>query len=91
MSNFLKSINADTISTLSWKKKSGFLHVIQHILEVFDVFHVRPFLDFLMGCVVRLLITYDPNIDEEKSIGKESVASNHDQVKLLLMFLALLP
>ncbi|KAL1222676.1 hypothetical protein V5N11_004427 [Cardamine amara subsp. amara] len=73
-SNFLKSINADTILTLSWKKKSGFLHVIQHILEVFDVFHVQPFLDFLMGCVVRLLITYDPNIDVEKS-----VATNHDQ------------
>ncbi|VVA98294.1 unnamed protein product [Arabis nemorensis] len=78
-SNLLKSIKADTISTLSWKKKSGFLHVIQHILEVFDVFHVRPFLDFLMGCVVRLLITYDPNIDEEKSIDKEIVATNQEQ------------
>ncbi|XP_010423069.1 PREDICTED: U3 small nucleolar RNA-associated protein 20-like [Camelina sativa] len=78
-SNFLKSINADAISTLSWKKKFGFLHVIQHILEVFDVLHVRPFLDFLMGCAVRLLITYDPNIDEEKSIDKESVSTYHDQ------------
>ncbi|EOA25292.1 hypothetical protein CARUB_v10018607mg [Capsella rubella] len=73
--NLLKSINADTISTLSWKKKCGFLHVIQHILEIFDVFHVRPFLDFLMGCVVRLLITYDPYID----VDKESVATKHDQ------------
>ncbi|ESQ34339.1 hypothetical protein EUTSA_v10009353mg [Eutrema salsugineum] len=78
-SNFHKYINVDRISTLSWKKKSGFLHVIQHILEVFDVFHVRPFLDFLMGFVVRLLINYDPNIDEGKSIDKESVATNHDQ------------
>ncbi|KAG7592924.1 Armadillo-type fold [Arabidopsis thaliana x Arabidopsis arenosa] len=53
--NFLKYLTVDTISTLSRKQKSGFLSVIQQILEVFDEPHVRPFLDFLMGCVVRLL------------------------------------
>ncbi|XP_020868571.1 small subunit processome component 20 homolog [Arabidopsis lyrata subsp. lyrata] len=53
--NFLKYLTVDTISTLSRKQKSGFLSVILQILEVFDEPHVRPFLDFLMGCVVRLL------------------------------------
>ncbi|CAH2033822.1 unnamed protein product, partial [Thlaspi arvense] len=77
-SNFLKYFNVDTLSTLSWKMKSGFLHVIQHVLEVFDVFHVRPFLDFLMGCVVRLLVNYAPNIDEESTIDKESVSTKAD-------------
>ncbi|RID46506.1 hypothetical protein BRARA_I03160 [Brassica rapa] len=79
-SKFSKYINVDALSTLSWKMKSGFLHVIQHILEVFDVFHVRPFLDFLMGCVVRLLVNNAPNIDEESNnIDKEIVSTNHDQ------------
>ncbi|CAA7036210.1 unnamed protein product [Microthlaspi erraticum] len=78
-SNFLKYFNVDAISTLSREKKSGFLHVIQHILEVFDEFHVLPFLDFLMGCVVRLLVNYAPDIDEERNIGKETVSTNHNQ------------
>ncbi|KAG5385531.1 hypothetical protein IGI04_037001 [Brassica rapa subsp. trilocularis] len=79
-SKFSKYINVDALSTLSWKMKSGFLHVIQHILEVFDVFHVRPFLDFLMGCVVRLLVNNAPNIDEESNnIDKKIASTNHDQ------------
>ncbi|KAH0878443.1 hypothetical protein HID58_065837 [Brassica napus] len=74
-SKFSKYINVDALSTLSWKMKSGFLHVIQDIHKIFDiVFHVRPFLDFLMGCVVRLLVNNAPNIDEEKI-----VSTNHDQ------------
>ncbi|XP_010532760.1 PREDICTED: small subunit processome component 20 homolog isoform X2 [Tarenaya hassleriana] len=56
MSKYLKYFSVESISSLSWKKKFGFLHVIQHTLEVFDEFHIRPFLDFLMGCVVRLLV-----------------------------------
>lgn len=98
-SNFLKYFTVDTISTLSRNQKSGFLHVIQHILEVFDELRVRPFLDFLMGCVVRLLVNYAPNIDEERNIGslaaspsnsdnKENASINHDQVKWLLVLFA---
>ncbi|XP_010445040.1 PREDICTED: U3 small nucleolar RNA-associated protein 20-like [Camelina sativa] len=89
-SNFLKYFTVDTISTLSRNQKSGFLHVIQHILEVFDESRVRPFLDFLMGCVVRLLGNSAPNIDEERNIDslaanpstsydKENASINHDQ------------
>ncbi|XP_048614510.1 uncharacterized protein LOC125587663 [Brassica napus] len=70
-SKFSKYINVDALSTLSWKMKSGFLHVIQDIHKIFDiVFHVRPFLDFLMGCVVRLLVNNAPNIDEESTLIK---------------------
>ncbi|KAL0795429.1 hypothetical protein Bca101_066806 [Brassica carinata] len=78
-SKFSKHINVDALSTLPFKKKSGFLHVIEHILEVFDVFHVRPFLDFLMGSVVRLLVNNALNIDEESGIDTEIVSTNHDQ------------
>uniref|UniRef100_A0A1J3E191 U3 small nucleolar RNA-associated protein 20 n=1 Tax=Noccaea caerulescens TaxID=107243 RepID=A0A1J3E191_NOCCA len=94
-SNFPKHFTVDTLSTLSRNQKSGFLHVIQDILEVFDELRVRPFLDFLMGCVVRLLVSYAPNIDEERNIeslalrnptaasstpdDKENVSINHDQ------------
>ncbi|CAH2077407.1 unnamed protein product [Thlaspi arvense] len=94
-SNFLKHFTVDTISTLSRNQKSGFLHVIQHILEVFDELRVRPFLDFLMGCVVRLLVNYAPNIHEERNVeslalrnvtaapstpdDKENVSIDHDQ------------
>ncbi|CAN8326706.1 unnamed protein product [Cochlearia groenlandica] len=94
-SNFLKHFTVDTISTLSKNQKSGFLHVIQQILEVFDDSRVRPFLDFLMGCVVRLMVNYSPNIDEEINIessalgnaitapstldDKENVSISHDQ------------
>ncbi|XP_023633717.1 U3 small nucleolar RNA-associated protein 20 isoform X2 [Capsella rubella] len=89
-SNFLKYFTVDTISKLSRNQKSGFLHVIQHILEVFDEFRVRPFLDFLMGCVVRLLVNYAPNNDAERNIDslaanpstsddKENASINHDQ------------
>lgn len=63
--NFLKYLTVDTLSTLSRKQKSGFLSVIQQIFEVFHESHVRPFLDFLMGCVVRLLVNYAPHIDDE--------------------------
>lgn len=80
-SKFTKYINVDALSTLSWKMRSGFLHVIQHILEVFDVFRIQPFLDFLMGCVVRLLANNAPTISEESNIDTEIVSTNHDQVK----------
>ncbi|KAJ0262956.1 ARM repeat superfamily protein [Hirschfeldia incana] len=85
--NFLKDFTGDTISTLSRNQKSGFLHVIQDILEVFDELRVRPFIDFVMGCVVRLMVNYAPNTNEESSDtaasltpdNKENVTVHHDQ------------
>ncbi|XP_056865645.1 U3 small nucleolar RNA-associated protein 20-like [Raphanus sativus] len=85
--NFLKDFTGDTISTLSRNQKSGFLHVIQDILEVFDELRVRPFIDFLMGCVVRLMVNYTPSTNEESSDNaasstpenKENVSVHQDQ------------
>lgn len=94
--NFLKDFTGDTISTLSRNQKSGFLHVIQDILEVFDELRVRPFIDFLMGCVVRLMVNYTPSTNEESSDNaasstpenKENVSVHQDQVKCLLVFVS---
>ncbi|KAF8097526.1 hypothetical protein N665_0286s0035 [Sinapis alba] len=88
--NFLKDFTGDTISTLSRNQKSGFLHVIQDILEVFDELRVRPFIDFLMGCVVRLMVNYEErNIESltprndtaapSTPDNKESVSVHQDQ------------
>ncbi|CAH8355708.1 unnamed protein product [Eruca vesicaria subsp. sativa] len=74
-SNLLKDFTGDTISTLSRNQKSGFLHVIQDILVVFDELRVRPFIDFLMGCVVRLMVNYAPNTNEER-ITESLTSSN---------------
>lgn len=53
--DLLEYFTLDNIENLSWKKKYGFLHVIEDIVGVFDELHIRPFLDLLVGCVVRLL------------------------------------
>lgn len=98
--DFLKDFTGDTISTLSKNQKSGFLHVIQDILEVFDELRVRPFIDFLMGCVVRLMVNYEerniasltPRNDTAASStpdNKENVSVHQDQVKLLLVLFSL--
>ncbi|KAB1206516.1 hypothetical protein CJ030_MR7G000028 [Morella rubra] len=52
---FLNYFTVDSITALSWKKIYGFMHVIQDLLGVFDELHIIPFLDLLMGCVVRVL------------------------------------
>ncbi|PON57236.1 Coatomer beta subunit [Trema orientale] len=54
-SNFLKYFTVDNITALSWKKRNGFLHVIEDVFVVFDELRIKPFLSFLMGCVVRIL------------------------------------
>lgn len=97
--NFLKYFSVDNITTLSWKKKYGFLHVIEDILGVFDELRVRPFLDFLMGCVVRILGSCTCSLDgangnssslEYRSganptlLEKDSVAGNIALVIVLL-------
>ncbi|XP_010938573.1 uncharacterized protein [Elaeis guineensis] len=44
-----------TVSNLSWKKRTGFLHVVEDILKTFDEFRVKPFLNPLMMIVVQIL------------------------------------
>ncbi|KAF8392350.1 hypothetical protein HHK36_022692 [Tetracentron sinense] len=66
-SSVLKYFTMDNITTLSWKKKNGFLHVIEDILGVFDELRVRPFLNLIMGCVVRILESCTLRLDSAKS------------------------
>ncbi|BBG99033.1 ARM repeat superfamily protein, partial [Prunus dulcis] len=81
--DFLKYFTLSNISALSWKKRSGFLHVIEDILGVFDAFHVGPFLDFLMGCVVRILGSSSLSLDVAK--GNGSSVENYPDVDLTLL------
>ncbi|KAM1823011.1 hypothetical protein ACFX1X_025378 [Malus domestica] len=88
-SHFLKYFTVSSISALSWKKRSGFLHVIEDILGVFDILRVGPFLDFLMGCVARLLESCSLSIEvaKTKEAGKakgSSLENNLDVNRTLL-------
>lgn len=71
--DFLGYFTMDNITALSWKKRYGFLHVIEDVLGVFDEFHVRPFLDILMGSVVRMLQSCTSSIGIAKCTGLSSL------------------
>ncbi|KAL1533475.1 small subunit processome component 20 isoform X1 [Salvia divinorum] len=53
--DILNLLTSNTIETLSWKKKYGFLHVVGDILAVFDELRLKPYLNLLMNCVVLIL------------------------------------
>ncbi|KAL6577838.1 hypothetical protein OROMI_010166 [Orobanche minor] len=53
-SDILMRVASNTIESLSWKKKYGFLHVVKDILAVFDESHLKPFLNILITCVVLI-------------------------------------
>ncbi|KAL3724550.1 hypothetical protein ACJRO7_029686 [Eucalyptus globulus] len=72
--NFLKYFTTDNIAALSWKKRSGYLHVIEDILMTFDEHHINPFLQLLMGSVMRFLAFCTCRLDR----GKSNQASNED-------------
>ncbi|OMO92169.1 Down-regulated-in-metastasis protein [Corchorus capsularis] len=80
--NYLKYFTLENITALSWKKKYGFLHVVEDVLGVFDEFHVKPFLDLLMGCVVRVLASCSSSIDSAR-IAESSLIKNHPGVELV--------
>jgi U3 small nucleolar RNA-associated protein 20 len=82
--NFLKYFTVDNIVALSWKKKYGFLHVIEDVLGVFDEFHVRPFLDLLMGCVVRVLGSCTSSVVVAKCNGLSSL-EDHSNADLTVL------
>ncbi|XP_057982940.1 uncharacterized protein LOC131167895 isoform X2 [Malania oleifera] len=67
--SFLKYFTRDNIVALSWKKRFGFMHLIEDILVVFDESRVRPFLDLLMGCVVRVLESCTSSLNSAKCNG----------------------
>lgn len=82
--SFLKYFTVDNITALSRKKRYGFMHVIEDILGVFDEFHIRPFLDLLMGCVVRVLGSCTSSIDAAKCDGLSS-RDDHSVADLTLL------
>lgn len=63
----LKNFTTDNTMALSWKKKYGFLHVVDDVLGVFDESHVKPYLDLLLGCVVRIMLSCTLTLENEKS------------------------
>ncbi|KAA8534172.1 hypothetical protein F0562_031635 [Nyssa sinensis] len=69
----LEYFTMENIAALSWKKRYGFLHVIEDILGVFDEMHIKPFLDLLIGCVVRVLESCMSILDCAKSSGSSLV------------------
>lgn len=82
---FFKYFTREHLMGLSWKKKSGFLHVTKDIIEVFDETRIRPFLELLMGCIVRLLDWCTENINNAKSSEFASVDRsivNHSKAKI---------
>lgn len=64
--SILKKFTMDGIRALSWKKRFGFLHVIEEVLAVFDESRIKPFLDLLMGCVVRILESCTATLNSTK-------------------------
>ncbi|XP_050365350.1 uncharacterized protein LOC126783867 isoform X2 [Argentina anserina] len=79
--NFLKYFTFSNITALSWKKRSAFLHVIEDVLGVFDAPRVGPFLDFIMGCVVRILGSSTLGLDVAKGRGASSL-QNYSEANL---------
>lgn len=55
LSSLLDLFTTVRILAIPWKKRYGFLHVVEEILRIFDASRVSPFLDLLLGCVVRVL------------------------------------
>ncbi|KAM6565406.1 hypothetical protein CsatA_024534 [Cannabis sativa] len=82
-SNFLKYFTVDNITALSWKKRNGFLHVIEDVVGVFDELRIKPFLDFLMGCVVRILESCTCSLDAAKGFRSLDENQNSSNPSLL--------
>ncbi|WCJ33154.1 ARM repeat superfamily protein [Euphorbia peplus] len=62
-------LTMENIMALSWKKRYGFLHVIEDIFGVFGESHIRPYLDLLVGCTVRILRSCTISLDTVKGTG----------------------
>ncbi|WOK99438.1 small subunit processome component [Canna indica] len=54
------------IANLSWKKKNGFVHVVEEILRTFDEAHIKLYLNPLLMIVVRILENCMLNLVSER-------------------------
>ncbi|RZC52306.1 hypothetical protein C5167_020735 [Papaver somniferum] len=66
-SNVVKGLTVDEIEEISWKKRYGFLHVIEDIFKSFDEFHLKPFLNLLMSFVARIMEACTYRLDGAKN------------------------
>ncbi|KAM7258000.1 hypothetical protein ACFE04_013741 [Oxalis oulophora] len=78
-SSLLKYFSDKTITALSRNEKSRFLKLIYDIIKVFDEFHIRPFLDLLNGCVVRILASCGSSLESAKGLESSSIDPNLDE------------
>ncbi|PIA45006.1 hypothetical protein AQUCO_01700514v1 [Aquilegia coerulea] len=82
--NIVKYFTTDKLMEISWKKRYGFLHVFEDIFKSFDEFRLRPFLNLLMGLVVRILESCTTSLDECKSNESSQIANlSNDDLALL--------
>lgn len=81
--SFLEHFSRDCINAISWKKKYGFLHVIEDIVAVFDEVHISPFLDLLMGCIVRLLDSCTSTLEGTSNDVGLSDHGHHVEYKIM--------
>ncbi|KAI3837631.1 hypothetical protein MKX03_029756 [Papaver bracteatum] len=66
-SNVVKGLMIDEVEEISWKKRYGFLHVIEDIFKSFDEFHLKPFLNLLMSFVARIMEACTYRLDGAKN------------------------
>lgn len=81
-SSILKQFTVDNIRALPWKKIIGFLHVVEDVLGVFDISRLQPFLNLLMGCVVRMLASCSSSLLCTKSglVKNECVLDTSEKI-----------
>ncbi|KAG5588462.1 hypothetical protein H5410_048896 [Solanum commersonii] len=81
----LEHFSRDCINVISWKKRYGFLHVIEDIVAVFDEVHISPFLDLLMGCIVRLLDSCTSTLEGTQNDGTLADHAHQVEDKIVVM------
>ncbi|KAJ3705626.1 hypothetical protein LUZ61_009331 [Rhynchospora tenuis] len=68
--------NSIAIDRCSWKRKNGFLHVVEAVLDTFDMAHVEPYLDLVLKIVVLILESCMRNINRERGEGDTMAIDN---------------
>lgn len=62
--NFINWVDGEGTANLSYKKKTGFLHMIKDVLETFDKEHVTPYLHAFLAFTFRILEACQVNNDQ---------------------------
>ncbi|KAJ4812893.1 Small subunit processome component 20-like protein [Rhynchospora pubera] len=68
--------NSIAIDRCSWKRKNGFLHVVEDVLDTFDMAHMEPYLDLVLKIVVLILESCMRNINRERGEGDTMAIDN---------------